>query len=296
MPQVNLYFTASRLTLAGCRWKKTLERTESARLRGVSSCLTRKIERNSWVFSGSFKPSSSSLPFSLIVSLRSVTSWRTRSSNPVPFLLPFSSAIPMSPQLVPSPQGKSQKRLSNVLAVARVSHPWQAPRSTRSVQPVHPVYVASISPYSKPSSRSNRDELQNLYRQIRARVIKLIHASARVIHVQPAGVHNQFSCGIHRHVRAIHGPGRWALEIHALAVVAASMARALKFIFRRFPFRRASQVRAPRENNKNAVRLADDPHAIGHQIALVDAQRKISRVSDIKDCVGFVQRAREEKP
>src|SRR5579872_6625304 len=105
MPQVNLYFTASRLTLAGCRWKKTLDRTESARLRGVSSCLTRKIERNSWLFSGSFRLSISSLPLTLIVSLRSVTSWRTRSSNPVPFLLPFSSGIPTPPrEIVPGPE------------------------------------------------------------------------------------------------------------------------------------------------------------------------------------------------
>src|ERR1700704_4326830 len=95
IPHVYLYLTASRLTLAGCRWKKTLDRTDRARLRGVSSCLTRKIDRKSCVFSGSFKPSSSSLPFSLMTSLRSVTSWRTRSSSPVPFFSPFSSAIPI---------------------------------------------------------------------------------------------------------------------------------------------------------------------------------------------------------
>src|SRR5579859_3897902 len=108
MPHVNLYFTASRLTLAGCRWKKTLDSTESARLRGVSSCLTRKIERKTWLFSGSLRLSISSLPLTLIVSLRSLMSLRTRPSMPLPFFSPFSSAIRTPPrESVPGPEDQT---------------------------------------------------------------------------------------------------------------------------------------------------------------------------------------------
>ena len=43
-----------------------------------------------------------------------------------------------------------------------------------------------------------------LYGQIRALVVELIYAGARIIHVQPAGIHDQLPCRIHVYVRAIH--------------------------------------------------------------------------------------------
>src|SRR5271156_4519365 len=88
MPQVKLYLVASRLTFAGWRWKKTLERTLRARLRGVSSCLTRKTERKAWVFSGSLRLCRSALAFSVNISLMARASPWTLSRRPV-VLPPF---------------------------------------------------------------------------------------------------------------------------------------------------------------------------------------------------------------
>ena len=50
------------------------------------------------------------------------------------------------------------------------------------------------------------------------------------------------------------------------------------------------------ENDKNSVRLAYHPDAVGHQEALVDTEREIRGVSDIENGIGLVQRAREEEP
>src|SRR5262249_18423212 len=83
---------------------------------------------------------------------------------------------------------------------------------------------------------------------------------------------------------------------HALAVVAAAMAGAFELVFRGFPFRRAAQMGAASENREQAIRLADDPDAIGHQISLIDAQTEIGWKAGGENRVGLIERPRKEKP
>ena len=116
----------------------------------------------------------------------------------------------------------------------------------------------------------------------------MIYARAGIIYEQSTRIHRDFSSGIELHERTIHGPGRWSFEVHTLAVISASMAGTLEFIFSRLPFRSASQVRTPRENNEQAVRLPNNPNAIGHQEPLIDSQREVTGKADIKNRIGFV--------
>src|ERR1700722_5455364 len=103
IPHVKLYFVASRLTLAGCRWKKTFDSTLSAQFRGLSSFFTRNIERYSCVFSGCFSSSTCCLAFSSSVLRRAAASSFTLSRTPVLFLSPFSSAICLTPSQLQNP-------------------------------------------------------------------------------------------------------------------------------------------------------------------------------------------------
>src|ERR1700719_1985998 len=101
----------------------------------------------------------------------------------------------------------------------------------------------------------------------------MIRAGARIVYIEPAGIDDDLPGGIELNERAIHGPWRGTLEIHAFAVVAAAVARAFELVFRCLPLRRAAQVSAAGEDYENTVRLANYPDAIGHQEALVDAER-----------------------
>src|SRR5271155_4808706 len=123
----------------------------------------------------------------------------------------------------------------------------------------------------------------------------MVYAGARVVHVEPAGIYGNFSRGVEQHVGAVHGTRRGAFEIDAFAVVAAAVAGAFEFVFSGLPFRSAAKVRTASEDDEEAIGLADDPDAIGHEVALVNAQAEIRREADIEDGVGFVQRAGEEK-
>src|ERR1700730_2893320 len=96
-------------------------------------------------------------------------------------------------------------------------------------------------------------------------------------------------------MRAIHGPRSGTLEIDSFRIVAAAMARALEFVFAGLPFRSASQVGAAREDHEDAVRFANHPDTIGHQVALVDSQAEIAREADGKNSIGFIQGARKKK-
>jgi len=124
----------------------------------------------------------------------------------------------------------------------------------------------------------------------------MVDAGARVVHEEPAGIHYDLSGGIERNIGAIHGARGWALEIYTLAVVTAAVARALEFIFRGLPFGRAAEMRATGEDDEEAIRLADDPDAIGHQKALVNSETEIGGKADIKSGIGLVQSAGKEKP
>src|SRR5271168_1719618 len=124
----------------------------------------------------------------------------------------------------------------------------------------------------------------------------MIRSGAWIVHKQPAGIDDNFSCGIELNERTIHGARSGTFEIHALTVVSAAVARAFELVFRALPFRRAAEVSAAREDYENAIRLANNPDAIGHQEALVDTEREIGRKADIKYGIWFVEDARKEKP
>ena len=96
-------------------------------------------------------------------------------------------------------------------------------------------------------------------------------------------------------MRAVHGTRRGPFEIDALAVISAAMTGALEFVFRRFPFRRAAQVRAASENDEDSVRLADHPDAIGHAGNVGQSPCEIGWITDIENCVGFVERPGKKK-
>src|SRR5208282_1164732 len=86
--------TASRLILAGCKCRKTLDSTPKARLRGVSSCLCRKMDVKTWVLVGSLRRSTCSLALAgksvLSDCTSALTSVATRPRMPVVFpFLPF---------------------------------------------------------------------------------------------------------------------------------------------------------------------------------------------------------------
>src|SRR5271169_3856866 len=123
----------------------------------------------------------------------------------------------------------------------------------------------------------------------------MVHAGARVVHVEPAGIDGNFSRGVEQHVGAVHGTRRGPFEIDAFTVVAAAVAGALEFVFGGLPFRRTAEVRAAGEDHEEAIGFAHDPDAIGNQVALVNAQAEISGKTDIEDGIGFVERAGEEK-
>src|SRR5579862_1685729 len=97
MPQVYLYATASRLILAGCRCRKTFDNTPSARLRGVSSCLTRSTDFQRSVFSGCCRALSSST-----ARPRTTLPPSSRASTR---LLPFLPLPPLEPAGVPGGAG-----------------------------------------------------------------------------------------------------------------------------------------------------------------------------------------------
>src|SRR6185437_9555825 len=96
-------------------------------------------------------------------------------------------------------------------------------------------------------------------------------------------------------MRAIHGTRGRTFKVYAFTVISTAVTRTFEFICRRLPFRRTAQMRAPRKNHKNTIRLTNNPHAVGHQIPLVDAQRKIRGIADVEYGVRFVERARKEK-
>jgi len=123
----------------------------------------------------------------------------------------------------------------------------------------------------------------------------MVHTCARVVHKKPARIHHDLPRGIELQERAIHRTRRWPLEIHALAVIPAAVARTFELVLGRLPLGRATQMSATSENSELAVGFANDPHAIRHQVPLVDSDAEIGRKAGSEHGIGFVQRARKEK-
>src|SRR5579872_4258168 len=132
--------------------------------------------------------------------------------------------------------------------------------------------------------------------QVRARVVEVVYASRRIVHIKTAGIYDDLARGVRLDMRAVHGTRRRPFEVDGFGVIAAAVARALELIFARLPFRRAAEVGAAGENHEDAVRLFNNPNAIGHQEALVDSETEVGRKADAEHGVGLIQSSWKEEP
>src|ERR1017187_5819646 len=116
MPQAYLSATASRLILAGCRCRKTFESTPSARLRGVSSCFTRRTDFQTSVFSGALMVAfSSSLARAWTALAPAITLATALLPSPEPLALPLAGAgLPVSTGFSGCPLVSAMIRTSHV--------------------------------------------------------------------------------------------------------------------------------------------------------------------------------------
>src|SRR5229473_5102598 len=113
--------------------------------------------------------------------------------------------------------------------------------------------------------------------------------------IEPGGVHDNLTVGRCVHMRAVHWPRRGSFEVHAFAVVAAAVARALELVLAGLPVRRASQMGAAGINHENAIGSTMDPDAVFLLPLGVDAERVIGGISDLEDGGRLEQRTRQAK-
>ena len=113
--------------------------------------------------------------------------------------------------------------------------------------------------------------------------------------IQPRYIHDDLPVGREFHVRAIHRTRRRPFEVHAFAVVAASVARTLEFVFAGFPIRRATQVRAPRVDHEHSVRRAIHPDPVFLLPFRVYAERVVRRISNFENGRRFKKSTRKKK-
>src|ERR1017187_3839101 len=243
MPQAYLSATASRLILAGCRCRKTFESTPSARLRGVSSCFTRRTDFQTSVFSGA-----------LMVSLSSSVA---RAWTALAFASTLATALPPLPEPSPLPGLPASTGFSGcplVSAMIRTSH--------------------------VPEDGARIAELRRVALGPRVKVAQIDH---------------NLPFRIQLHVRAIHGTRRRPLEVDALGVVTAAMARALELVLAGLPVGRASQVGADGRDHEDALGVAHHPNTVVFLKFGIDPEAEIRRVADQKFGFRLVERAREEE-
>src|SRR5215204_4907652 len=113
-------------------------------------------------------------------------------------------------------------------------------------------------------------------------VVEMVRAALLPV-VELAGVDDDLPLGVHRHLGAIHRARRGAFEVDALTVVAAAVARALELVLARLPVGRASQVRAARVDDEQALGVSDDPDAVLLLPLGVHAERVVARKADAED-------------
>src|ERR1700687_1850652 len=109
------------------------------------------------------------------------------------------------------------------------------------------------------------------------------------------GVDNDLAVGRQRHAGAVHGARRGALEIDAFAVIAATVAGALEFVFAGFPVGRATEMRAAGVDDENAVGSAVNPDAEFLLPLGVHAERVIRGITDFENGGRLEKRTREKK-
>src|SRR2546426_6044767 len=113
--------------------------------------------------------------------------------------------------------------------------------------------------------------------------------------IKPRSIHNDLPVRRKFDVSAIHRPRRRPFEIHAFIVVAAAVARTLKFVLTGFPIRRATEVGAPRVDHEQPVWSTVNPNSIFLLPFRVYSNRVIRGIADFENGWRFEQSAREKK-
>ena len=135
-----------------------------------------------------------------------------------------------------------------------------------------------------------------LHRNKRTRIVELVPAAfAAIPHVKSGLVGNDLALRVQFHVGTVHGPRRRPFKIDSFRRVAAAVAGALEFVFRRLPIRSAAQVRALGKDREN---LGGLPHHVDSILLLepvTDTQHVIRRVAQIADCAGLKEGARKKE-
>src|SRR5579871_3306007 len=90
-------------------------------------------------------------------------------------------------------------------------------------------------------------------------------------------------------VGAIHGPRRGSFEIDSFAVVPASVARTLEFVFAWLPIRRAPKMRAARVNHKQPVGRAVHPNSVLLLKFRINPEGKFRGISDLENAIRLEQ-------
>src|SRR2546426_5589472 len=149
--------------------------------------------------------------------------------------------------------------------------------------------------YGPPGAVSLPSPLRNSRRQIGAGLVKLVAARLGVADEQTIRVHDDLAGRVQFQVATVHGPRRRALEVDGFVVVTAAVTRALEFVFRSLPIRRASQMRAPRVDDEQPARDAVHPDAVFALKFGFHTQGKIRRITDRKDGFRLEENPRAEK-
>ena len=83
-------------------------------------------------------------------------------------------------------------------------------------------------------------------------------------------------------MRTVHRTRRWSFKGNSFTIVTTAMTRTLEFVFTGFPVRRATQMRASRIDDKQAIGSLRDPDAILLLPLGIDTKCVISGHADAK--------------
>src|ERR1019366_1975875 len=112
---------------------------------------------------------------------------------------------------------------------------------------------------------------------------------------QPARIDYNLTFSIQFNKGAVHGTRRRPLEIPALHVVPASMARALELVLAFDPVWCTAQMGAAAINDEQPVRPANHPDTMGLLETFIHAGAEIGRIADAEFGARLEQRARKKE-
>src|SRR5579862_4502120 len=143
------------------------------------------------------------------------------------------------------PFSRTSFLMSSASPRTRSTNPVRLPPFS-SAMPIPPLELRTSTP-----CKHRYAAARPLYGQECAWIVEVVDSRPWIVHVQAAGVYDDLPCSVFLDVRAVHRPGRGPLEVHALAVITAAVARAFELVLARFPFRGAAQVGAAGKDDKN---------------------------------------------